>query len=223
MTVKLFFGAITKFVLGVVLVGALIFLPAGTLNYLSGWIFMGILFVPMFVAGIIMMFVNPELLKKRLNAKEKQKEQNLVVKLSGLMFIVGFVVAGLGKRFGWYMLPMSATIVFAVVFLVAYILYAEVLRENTYLSRTIEVRENQKVIDTGLYGIVRHPMYSVTLLLFLSMPLVLGSVYAFVIFLAYPFIIAKRIKNEENLLKKELAGYTEYTEKVKYRLIPFVW
>ena len=223
MTVKLFFQAILKFVLGVALVGVLIFLPAGTLDYINGWLFMAILFVPMFVAGIIMMFVNPELLKKRLNAKEEQKEQDTVVKLSGLMFIAGFVVAGLGKRFGWYMLPMNAVIVFAAIFLVAYILYAEVLRENTYLSRTIEIQENQKVIDTGLYGIVRHPMYSVTLLLFLSMPLVLGSVYAFVIFLAYPFIIAKRIKNEENLLKKELAGYTEYTEKVKYRLIPFIW
>ncbi len=223
MTLKLFIQATLKFTLGVALVGILIFLPAGTLNYLNGWIFMGILFVPMFVAGIVMMFVNPELLKKRLNAKEEQKEQDTVVKLSGLMFIAGFVVAGLGKRFGWYMLPISAVIVFAAVFLVAYIFYAEVLRENTYLSRTIEVQENQKVIDTGLYGIVRHPMYSVTLLLFLSMPLVLGSLYAFVIFLAYPFIIAKRIKNEENLLKKELAGYTEYTEKVKYRIIPFIW
>ena len=223
MTIKLFFGAILKFVLGVILVGILIFLPAGTLDYINGWIFMGILFVPMFVAGVIMMFVNPELLKKRLNAKEKQKEQDTVVKLSGLMFIAGFVVAGLGKRFGWYMLSMSAVTVFSAVFLAAYFLYAEVLRENTYLSRTIEVQENQKVIDTGLYGIVRHPMYSVTLRLFLSMPLVLGSVYAFMIFLVYPFIIAKRIKNEENLLKKELAGYIEYTEKVKYRLIPFVW
>ncbi len=223
MTVKLFVQAILKFILGVVLVGVLIFLPAGTLDFINGWIFMGILFVPMFAAGIVMMFVNPELLKKRLNAKEKQKEQDIVVKLSGIMFIAGFVVAGLGRRFGWYVLPMGAVIAFAVVFLIAYILYAEVLRENTYLSRTIEVQENQKVIDTGLYCIVRHPMYSVTLLLFLSMPLVLGSVYAFVIFLAYPFIIAKRIKNEEIFLKKELAGYSEYTEKVKYRLVPFIW
>ena len=223
MTAKLFIQAILKFVLGVLLVGVLIFLPAGTLNYLNGWVLMGILFVPMFFAGVIMMFVNPELLKKRLDAKEKQTKQATIVKLSGLMFVAGFVVAGLGKRFGWYMLPSSAVIAFAFVFLAAYILYAEVLRENTYLSRTIEVQENQKVIDTGLYGIVRHPMYSATLLLFLSMPLVLGSVYAFIIFLAYPFIIAARIKNEEELLKKELAGYTEYTEKVKYRLIPFIW
>ncbi|MBQ7799087.1 MAG: isoprenylcysteine carboxylmethyltransferase family protein [Oscillospiraceae bacterium] len=223
MTAKLFIQAILKFVLGVLLVGVLIFLPAGTLNYLNGWVLMGILFVPMFFAGVIMMFVNPELLKKRLDAKEKQTKQATIVKLSGLMFVAGFVVAGLGKRFGWYMLPSGAVIAFVFVFLAAYILYAEVLRENTYLSRTIEVQENQKVIDTGLYGIVRHPMYSATLLLFLSMPLVLGSVYAFIIFLAYPFIIAARIKNEEELLKKELAGYTEYTEKVKYRLIPFIW
>ncbi len=170
-----------------------------------------------------MMFKNPSLLKSRLNAKEKQKEQNLVVKLSGLMFISGFIVAGLGFRFGWFMLPKAAVIISAVVFLIAYILYAEVLRENTYLSRTIEVCENQKVIDTGLYGIVRHPMYSATLILFLSMPLVLGSVYSFLIFMTYPFIIAKRIKGEEKLLEKELDGYVEYKKKVRYRLIPFVW
>lgn len=223
MTMKLFLSAIAKFLLGVILVGALIFLPAGTLSYFNGWLFMGILFVPMFFAGIVMMFKNPGLLKSRLDAKEKQREQSLVVKLSGLMFMAGFIVAGVGVRFGWYMLPNGAVIGAAVVFLVAYLLYAEVLRENTYLSRTIEVQENQKVIDTGLYGIVRHPMYSVTLLLFLSMPLVLGSVYAFVIFLAYPFIIAKRIRHEEEFLAKELTGYSDYQQKVKYRLIPFVW
>ncbi len=223
MTIKLFFQAIAKFLLGIVLIGILIFLPAGTLAYFNGWLFMGILFVPMFCAGIVMMFKNPELLKKRLNAKEKQKEQSVVVKLSGLMFIAGFVVAGLGVRFGWYSLPKGGSVAGAVVFLVAYILYAEVLRENAYLSRTIEVQENQKVIDTGLYGIVRHPMYSVTLLLFLSMPIVLGSVYSFLIFLSYPFIIAKRIKSEEELLEKELNGYREYKQKVNYRLIPFVW
>ena len=223
MTTKLFIQALTKFSLGVVLVGLLIFLPAGTLLFAYGWLFMGILFVPMFLAGIVMMFKNPELLKKRLNVKEKQDEQCLVVKLSGLMFLAGFIVAGLGFRFDWYTLPKSVVICAAVVFLVAYILYAEVLRENTYLSRTIEVQENQKVIDTGLYGIVRHPMYSVTLLLFLSMPIVLGSIYSFFIFLVYPFIIAKRIKNEEKLLEKELDGYREYKQKVKYRLIPFVW
>ncbi len=170
-----------------------------------------------------MMLKNPELLKKRLNAKEKLQEQSLVVKLSGLMFLAGFIVAGLGYRLHWYVLPRGVVIVAAVVFLIAYILYAEVLRENTYLSRTIEVQENQKVIDTGLYGIVRHPMYSVTLLLFLSMPIVLGSIYSFLIFLAYPFIIAKRIKNEEEFLEKELVGYREYKQKVKYRLIPFIW
>ncbi len=223
MKTKLFIEAITKFLLGVILVGVLIFLPAGTLEFFNGWLFMGILFVPMFFAGIVMMFKNPVLLKKRLDAKEKQREQNLVVKLSALMFLAGFIVAGLGFRFDWYTLPRWASICAAVVFLIAYILYAEVLRENTYLSRTIEVQENQKVIDTGLYGVVRHPMYSVTLLLFLSMPIVLGSVYSFMIFLAYPFIIAKRIKNEEALLKKELDGYGEYMQKVKWRLVPFIW
>lgn len=223
MTVKLFIGAITKFLLGVVLLGLLIFLPAGTFAFFNGWLFMGILFIPMFFAGIVMMVKNPDLLKSRLNAKEKQKDQSLVVKLSGLMFLAGFIVAGLGVRFDWYTLPKSVSIGASVVFLVAYILYAEVLRENTYLSRTIEVQENQKVIDTGLYGIVRHPMYSVTLLLFLSMPIVLGSLYSFVIFLAYPFIIAKRIKGEEEFLEKELNGYIEYKQKVKYRLLPFIW
>lgn len=223
MTIKLFVGAITKFLLGVVLVGALIFLPAGTFSYFNGWLLMGILFVPMFLAGMIMMFKNPNLLKSRLNAKENIQEQRLVVKLSGLMFLVGFVLAGLGVRFHWYVLPTGVVIGAAVVFLIAYILYAEVLRENTYLSRTIEVQENQKVIDTGLYGIVRHPMYSVTLLLFLSIPIVLGSVYSFLIFLAYPFIIAKRIKYEEKFLEEELDGYLEYKQKVRYRLIPFIW
>lgn len=223
MTKKLFVQAITKYLLGVVLVGLLIFLPAGTVSFFNGWLFMGILFVPMFLAGIVMMFKNPNLLKSRLNAKEKQEEQGIVVKLSGLMFLAGFIVAGLGVRFNWYALPKRIVIGAAVVFLVAYILYAEVLRENTYLSRTIEVQENQSVIDTGLYGIVRHPMYSVTLILFLSMPIVLGSVYSFLIFMVYPFIIAKRIKGEEQFLEKELNGYREYKQKVKYRLIPFIW
>ena len=177
----------------------------------------------MFFAGIVMMFKNPELLKKRLDAKEKENEQSLVIKLSGLMFLAGFIVAGLGVRFNWYMLPKGVSVCASVVFLFAYVLYAEVLRENTYLSRTIKVEENQKVIDKGLYGIVRHPMYSVTLLLFLSMPLILGSIFSFILFLAYPFIIAKRIKNEEQLLEKELNGYIEYKQKVRYRLIPFVW
>ena len=223
MTKKLFAEAIAKFLLGVVLVGLLVFWPAGSLSFVGGWIFMGILFVPMFVAGVVMMFKNPYLLQKRLDAKEKQSDQSIVVKLSGLMFLVGFMVAGLNYRFGWHTLPKAVTIGAAVVFMIAYVLYAEVLRENTYLSRTIEVQENQKVIDTGLYGIVRHPMYSVTLLLFLSMPLVLGSVYSFIIFLVYPFIIAKRIKGEEELLERELDGYKQYKQKVKYRLIPFIW
>ena len=223
MTTKLFIQAIVKFVLGIILVGLLVFLPTGTLNFTNGWIFMGILFIPMFIAGIVMMFKNPKLLKSRLNAKEKEAEQSLVVKLSGLMFIAGFVIAGLDFRFGWCVLPKGIIIGATIVFLIAYALYAEVLRENTYLSRTIEVQENQKVIDTGLYGIVRHPMYSITLLLFLSMPLVLGSIYSFIIFLVYPLIIAKRIKNEEAVLEKELKGYREYKQKVKYRLIPFIW
>ena len=223
MTVKLFFNALVKFTAGVILVGLLIFLPAGTFSYFNGWLFMAILFIPMFIAGIVMMFKNPELLSKRLSAKEKQKEQGVVVKLSGLMFIAGFVVAGLGYRFGWYTLPTGVSIGGSAAFLVAYVLYAEVLRENTYLSRTIEVQENQKVIDTGLYSVVRHPMYSATLLLFLSMPIVLGSLYSFIIFLSSPFIIAKRIKKEEELLEKELNGYREYKQKVKYRLIPFIW
>ena len=223
MTTKLFIQAISKFLLGAILVGVLIFWPAGTFAYFNGWLFMGILFVPMFLAGIVMMFVNPDLLRRRLEAKEEQKDQSMVVKLSGLMFLAGFMVAGFGVRFGWYMLPKEVVIGAAIVFLIAYVLYAEVLRENTYLSRTIKVEEDQKVIDTGLYGIVRHPMYSVTLLLFLSMPLVLGSIYSFLIFLVYPFIIAKRIKGEEELLERELEGYSAYKQKVKYRLIPFVW
>lgn len=220
---KLFVSAILKFALGVILVGLLIFLPAGTFQYFNGWLFMGILFIPMFLAGLVMMAKNPKLLESRLDAKEKEAEQSLVVKLSGLMFLAGFIVAGLGVRFGWYTLPKPVVIASAIIFLIAYVLYAEVLRENTYLSRTIEVQEGQTVIDTGLYGIVRHPMYSVTLLLFLSMPLVLGSVYSFIIFLVYPFIIAKRIKREEEFLEKELNGYREYKQKVKYRLIPFIW
>ena len=223
MTPKLFVSAILKFLLGVVLVGTLVFIPAGTLAYTGGIIFMCVLFVPMFIAGLVMMARSPELLAKRLNAKEKEREQSIVVKLSGLMFIAGFVVAGLDFRFGWLELPLVVNIVATVVFVIAYALYAEVLRENAYLSRTIEIQEGQKVVDTGLYGIVRHPMYAVTLALFLSMPLILGSLISFVIFLAYPFIIAARIKNEEKVLTEGLDGYAEYKNKVKYRLIPFIW
>ena len=223
MTTKLLIDAITKFTLGVVLIGLLIFLPAGTFSYFNGWLFMGILFVPMLLLGIVLVVKNPELLRKRLDAKEKQKEQSLVVKLSGLMFLAGFIVAALGYRFDWYILPKGVAIGASVVFLIGYLLYVEVLRENTYLSRTIEVQEDQKVVDTGLYGIVRHPMYSVTLLMFLSTPLILGSIYSFLIFLAYPFLIIRRIENEEELLEQELDGYQEYKQKVKYRLIPFIW
>ncbi len=223
MTKRLFLGAIGKFLLGVILVGLLIFLPAGSFSFFNGWLFCGLLFIPMFFAGIVMMVKNPALLEKRLSAKEKRREQSLVVKLSGLMFIIGFALAGLGFRLHWYALPKEIVLVASVVFLTAYLLYAEVLRENTYLSRTVEVQKNQKVIDTGLYGIVRHPMYSITILLFLSMPLVLGSLYSLIVFLAYPFIIAKRIKDEEKLLEESLEGYREYKKKVKYRLIPFIW
>lgn len=223
MTCKIFFEATAKFLLGVVLVGLLVFLPAGTFEYFGGWLFIAVLFVPMLLAGIVMMIKNPKLLKSRLDAKEKQKDQALVVKLSGLMFVSGFVVAGLDFRFGWLRLPKAVSIISAGVLLLAYILFAEVLRENTYLSRTIKVEESQEVVDTGLYSIVRHPMYSATLLLFLSMPLILGSLLSFIIFLAYPFIIARRIKGEEEYLENELRGYTEYKKKVKYRLIPFIW
>ena len=223
MNSKLFFEAIIKFILGVAVIGLLIFIPANTINYWNGWLFMGLLFIPMFIAGIIMMIKSPELLKKRLNAKEKQKEQKQVVKLSGLMFLAGFITAGLNYRYNWIILPNFVVIISSIVFALAYVLYAEVLRENVYLSRTIEVQENQKVVDTGLYGIVRHPMYAATILLFLSMPLVLGSIISFAIFLMYPFIISKRIKNEEQVLEKELAGYSEYKKKVKYKMIPFIW
>ena len=223
MTKSLFFSAIAKFLLGVVLVGVLIFLPAGTLHFFGGWLLMGILFVPMFLAGLVMMAKSPALLRSRLDAREKRAEQDLVVKLSGLMFLVGFLAAGLTFRLGWYVLPWRVSLGAAVVFLLAYLLYAEVLRENTWLSRTIQVQENQTVVDTGLYGIVRHPMYSATLLLFLSMPLVLGSLVSFVIFLAYPALIVKRLQHEESLLEQELEGYTAYKKAVKYRLIPFIW
>lgn len=223
MTKELFCQAILKFVLGVAAIGILIFLPAGTIDYWNGWLFMGILFIPMFFAGIIMMFKAPELLKKRLNGKEQQSEQKLVIKLSGLMFVMGFVIAGFNFRFQWIVLPDWVIWAGAVIFLFSYLLYAEVLRENTYLSRTVEVQNGQKVIDTGLYGIVRHPMYTVTIILFLSMPLVLGSIISFAIFLAYPFIIVKRIRNEEAVLEKDLEGYIAYKKKVKYKIIPFIW
>ena len=204
---RLFLQALGKFLLGVVVIGLLLFLPAGSLQYWQGWLLMGILFVPMFCAGLVMMAKNPELLRKRLNAKEGEKEQRTVVKLSGILFVAAFVMAGLNWRFDWCVLPGWAVWVSAGLFLVCYLLYAEVLRENTYLSRTIEVQENQKVIDTGLYGVVRHPMYMATTVLFLAnIPL-----------------IAKRIKNEEMVLEEGLKGYKEYKRKVKYKVIPFVW
>ena len=223
MYIKLFYQAILKFIFGVVLVGALLFIPANSINYWNGWLFMGLLFVPMFVAGIILMVKNPELLRKRLKTKEKESEQRQVIVFSGLMFLVGFIIAGLNYKYSWIELPNIVIIVAAILFIVSYILYAEVLRENTYLSRTIEVQENQKVVDTGLYGIVRHPMYAVTILLFLSMPLILDSIISFVIFLIYPVIISKRIKNEEEVLEKNLEGYSDYKKKVKYKVIPFIW
>ena len=215
--------ALAKFFLGVIVMGILLFLPAGSFRYWQGWLLMGILFVPMFAAGLVMLGKNPELLRKRLNAKEKEAEQRTVVKLSGLLFLIAFVVAGLNWRFGWWILPNWAVWAAAGLFLGAYLLYAEVLRENTYLSRTIEVQENQKVIDTGLYGIVRHPMYMATTILFLAMPLVLASPISFIVMSGYIPVIAKRIKNEEKVLEEGLDGYAEYKEKVKYRILPLVW
>ena len=223
MTKKLFFQAISKFVFGLILIALLLFLPAGTLKYWNGWLFIGILFIPMFIAGIAMMIRSPELLKKRLDSKEEEKEQKTVIALSGLSFLAAFVVAGLNFRFGWIVLPRWVVYAAAVIFLAAYLMYAEVLRENVYLSRTVEVQENQKVIDTGLYGIVRHPMYSATLVLFLSMGLVLGSPISFVILLSYIPLIAKRMKNEEKVLLQGLEGYEEYRRKVKYKVIPLIW
>ncbi len=223
MTKELFWQAITKFTLGLLLVGLLIFVPAGTLRYPQGWLLMGILFLPMFLAGLVMMVKDPPLLRKRLHAKEGQRDQSLVIRLCGLMFLTGFILAGLDFRFSWVPLPDWVSYAAAVVFLAAYLMYAEVLRENAYLSRTIEIQEGQTVIDTGLYGLVRHPMYSATVLLFLAMPLVLGSVLSFCVFLFYPVLISRRIRGEEQLLEAELPGYAAYQQKVKYKLIPFVW
>ena len=223
MDTKLFFQALTKFLLGIILFGLLIFLPAGSLHYWQGWLMMGVLFVPMFVAGLILMVKNPELLRKRLSAKEEEKEQKTVVALSAVMFVAAFVVAGLNWRFQWLVLPDWAVWLAAALFLFGYILYAEVLRENTYLSRTVEVQEDQEVIDTGLYGIVRHPMYMSTTILFLVMPLVLASPISFLIMLLYIPLIAKRIRNEEAVLEQGLKGYYEYKQRVKYKVIPYIW
>ena len=223
LSARLFFQALGKFFLGLIVVGVLVFLPAGTLEYWQGWLFVGVLFLPMFVAGIVLMFRQPELLRKRLEAKEEEKEQKWVVALSGMLFIAMFVVAGLNRRYMWWMLPDWAVFAAAGLFLVGYLLYAEVLRENVWLSRTIEVQEHQKVVDTGLYGIVRHPMYAATLLLFLSMPLVLGSLWSFAIMLFYIPVISKRIRNEEKVLEEGLEGYREYKQRVRYKVIPYVW
>ena len=223
MNIKLFLQAIVKYVFGILIIGSLLFIPAKSFEYWNGWLYMGLLFIPMFMAGIILMIKNPELLRKRLNAKEQENEQKLVLLFSSLMFIAGFITAGLNYRYKWIEMPNIVVSIASILFIIAYILYAEVLRENTYLSRTVEVQENQKVIDTGLYRIVRHPMYAVTILLFLTIPLVLGSFISFIIFLIYPIIIGKRIKNEEKVLEKDLKGYTEYKKKVKYKVIPFVW
>ena len=223
MSAKLFFQAIAKVLCGAALIALLLFVPAGTLRYPQGWLFMGLLFVPMIAAGFVLMFKNPELLRKRLNAKEEQAQQKLVLALSGAMFLAVFIVAGLNFRFGWFVLPMWVSVAAGAVFLLAYLMYAEVLRENEYLSRTVAVQEDQQVIDTGLYGMVRHPMYTSTVLLFLAMPLILGCLFSFAIMLIYIPIIVLRIKNEEKVLAEGLKGYTEYMKKVKYRLIPFIW
>ena len=223
MNIKIFISALVKYFCGVLIIFLLLFIPAGSINYFNGWLFMGLLFIPMCIAGIVMMFKNPNLLKSRLDAKEKEDEQKIVVILSGLMFLIGFIIAGLNYRFNWIELPNIVIIISSILFIISYILYAEVLRENSYLSRTIEVQENQKVVDTGLYGIIRHPMYLSTIFLFLSMPLILGSIISFMLFLIYPFIIVKRIKNEEKVLEDNLKGYKEYKNKVKYRIVPFIW
>ena len=223
MTRKLFVQAISKFILGVVLIGALLFIPAGTLSWPGGWLFMGLLFFPIFCAGLVMMKKDPGLLKKRLNAKEQEAEQKTVLALSAVMFLAAFIVAGLNYRFGWITVPSWVVWLGSIVFLLAYLMYAEVLRENSYLSRTIEVQEDQEVVSTGLYGMVRHPMYSATVLLFLAMPLILGSPVSFIIMLAYIPIIVKRIRNEEKVLEEGLKGYKEYEQKVRYRLLPFIW
>lgn len=222
-TKKLFHQALIKYFSGLLLVSLLLFLPANTFNYWNAWLFISLLFIPMFIVGAILMIVNPNLLEKRLNVKEKEKEQKQVIIWSGLMFISGFIIAGLNYKYNWHELPNMIVIIASIVFLLSYILYVEVLRENIYLSRTIEVEKNQKIIDTGLYGIVRHPMYSITIILFLMIPIILGSIISLIIFLVYPIIIIKRIKNEEKVLEKELKEYSDYKEKVKYRIIPYIW
>ena len=223
MNAKLFSQALSKFLFGLIIISLLLFIPAGTLNYPNAWLFLALLFIPMFIAGIIMLIKSPELLKKRLNAKEEENEQKIVILISGATFLLAFIIAGLNFRFKWSELPQIVIIASSIIFLLSYIMYAEVLRENIYLSRTVEVSENQKVVDSGLYGLVRHPMYTSTIFLFLSMPLILGSLFSFVIMLIYPIIIFFRIINEERFLEIKLEGYKEYKEKVKYKIIPFIW
>jgi len=220
---KLFIKALAKYLSGILMFSLLLFVPAGTLKFLNAWLLMGILFLPMLFAGIILIFKNPELLQKRLNVKETETQQKTVILISIMMFISGLIVAGLDYRYNWSAIPNWLVTAAVIIFLLGYLLYAEVLRENTYLSRTVEIQENQKVIDTGLYGVVRHPMYLSTLLIFLSMPLILGSLFSFLIFLIYPVIVVMRIKNEEQVLEKGLEGYSEYKKRVKYRVIPFIW
>lgn len=223
MDTKLFFQALGKILIGLIIVMLLLFVPAGTLNYFNGWLFIALLFIPMFIAGIIMFVKSPELLKRRLNGKEEENEQKIVIVISGIMFLSAFIIAGLNFRFGWFKLSQTIVAIASIIFLISYIMYGEVLRENVYLSRTVEVSENQKVVDSGLYGIVRHPMYTSTIFLFLSMPLVLNSIFSFAIMLIYPIVIIFRIKNEEKVLENELEGYKTYKEKVKYKIIPFIW
>ena len=223
MNAHLLTQALIKISAGIALVGLMVFLPAGSFAYWQGWLLMGVLFIPIFISGIFMLVKTPELLRKRLNAKEKESEQKTVVALSGLLFIISFVAAGLSWRFNWWLLPDWAVWTAASLFILSYILYAEVLRENEYLSRTIEVQEGQKVIDTGLYGIVRHPMYMATVIMFLSMPLILGSTMSFIIMLGYIPLIAKRIRNEEKVLSAGLHGYKDYQTRIKYKVIPFIW
>ena len=220
---KLFLEAISKLFFGFIIICVLLFVPAGTLKYFNAWLFIGLLFIPMFIVGLYLMFKNPNILKNRLEAKEKETEQKEVIILSGIMFISGFIVAGLNYRYTLFIMPNIVVIISSIIFIISYILYGEILRENAYLYRTIEVKENQKLVDTGMYKIVRHPMYMITIILFLSIPLILNSFISFIIFLMYPFIIVKRIKNEEKVLEKNLKGYREYEKRVKYRLIPYIW
>ena len=223
MNIKLFFQALFKFILGFLIVSLLLFIPANTILYWNAWLFIGLLFIPMFIAGIILFFKNPKLLELRLNVKEKEQEQKIVIIISSLIFTIGFILAGLNFRYKWDYLPNIIIIISSIIFIISYILYAIVLVENKYLSRTIKVMDNQKVIDKGLYKIVRHPMYTATIFLFLSIPLILGSLLSFIIFLAYPFLLVKRINNEEKVLEEELKGYKKYKQKVKYKLLPFIW